>query len=77
MLLKLVYLGNIVVAGTIAFTSLYSPRLAATTVFGNAYAPTEVMRLVGCLWLAIAVLSLLGLFRPDYVCAGVAHPVGV
>jgi hypothetical protein len=34
------------------------------TTFGNAYEPTEVIRLVGCLWLAIAVLSILGLWKP-------------
>ncbi len=62
--LKIVYIANIIVAGWISLTSLFSPKTAATTVFQNAYQSTEVMRLVGCLWLAIAILSLLGLWRP-------------
>ena len=62
--LKTVYIANIIVAGWISITSILSPKTAATTVFQNAYPPTEVMRLVGCLWLAIAILSALGLWRP-------------
>jgi hypothetical protein len=62
--LKIVYVANILVAGWIASASIFNPTSAATTVFQNAYQPTEVTRLVGCLWLAIAVLSALGLWRP-------------
>ena len=62
--LKIVYIANIIVAGWISTTSLYSPKHSAITVFQNAYQPTEVIRLVGCLWLAITVLSILGLWRP-------------
>lgn len=58
------YLANIFVAGWISITSLFFPKTAAATVFQNAYQPTEVMRLVGCLWLAIALLSVLGLWKP-------------
>jgi hypothetical protein len=62
--LKIIYIANIIVAGWISISSLFFPKIAASTVFSNAYHPTEVMRLVGCLWLGIAVLSLLGLWRP-------------
>jgi hypothetical protein len=62
--LKLVYIANIIVAGWISLTSIFSPKTSSTTVFQSAYQPTEVMRLVGCLWLAIAILSILGLWRP-------------
>ena len=62
--LYLIYIANIIVAGWISVTSLFSPKTAAATVFQNAYQPTEVIRLVGCLWLAIAILSILGLWRP-------------
>ncbi len=62
--LKIVYITNIIVAGWISTTSLISPKTSATTVFQNAYQPTEIIRLVGCLWLAITVLSILGLWRP-------------
>jgi hypothetical protein len=62
--LKIVYIANIIVAGWISITSVFSPHKSAVTVFQNAYQPTEVIRLVGCLWLAIAILSMLGLWRP-------------
>lgn len=62
--LKIIYIANIIVAGWISTTSLISPQKSALTVFQNAYQPTEVIRLVGCLWLAITVLSILGLWRP-------------
>ncbi len=62
--LKIVYFANIIVAGWISITSTFFPRTSAVTVFQNAYQPTEVIRLVGCLWLAIAILSVLGLWKP-------------
>ncbi len=62
--LKIIYIANIIVAGWISITSVFNPNKAALTVFQNAYQPTEVIRLVGCLWLAIAILSILGLWRP-------------
>jgi hypothetical protein len=62
--LKIVYVANIIVAGWISLTSMMSPKRAAETVFQNSYQPTEVIRLVGCLWLAITILSILGLWKP-------------
>lgn len=62
--LRIIYLLNIVVAGQIAYSAITDPSLAARTTFGSAYPSSEVMRLVGCLWLAIAILSVLGLWRP-------------
>jgi hypothetical protein len=62
--LKIIYIANIIVAGWISITSLFFPKLSATTVFSKAYQPTELIRLVGCLWLAITILSILGLWRP-------------
>lgn len=62
--LKIIYLANVLVAGWIGITSLFYPKTAATTVFSNAYQATETIRLVGALWLAIAVLSVFGLWRP-------------
>ncbi|MGL5892424.1 MAG: hypothetical protein ACRC3B_21210 [Bacteroidia bacterium] len=61
---KIVYIANIIVAGWISVTSVFSPKASAASVFQNAYQPTELIRLVGCLWLAIAILSVLGLWRP-------------
>jgi hypothetical protein len=62
--LKIVYTANIIVAGWISITSIFFPKTSSATVFQNAYQTTEVIRLVGCLWLAIAILSLSGLWRP-------------
>ncbi|MFK7972060.1 MAG: hypothetical protein AB8F95_16955 [Bacteroidia bacterium] len=62
--LKIVYIANILVAGWISYTSLLYPKTAAQTVFQGAYPDTEVIRLVGSLWLGITVLSVLGLWRP-------------
>ncbi len=62
--LKIIYIANIIVAGWISITSVFNPNKAALTVFQNAYQPTELIRLVGCLWLAIAIISVLGLWRP-------------
>ncbi len=62
--LRIIYMLNIIVAGQIAISALSNPKNSALTTFGNAYQPTEVIRLVGCLWLAIAVLSILGLWKP-------------
>lgn len=62
--LKLVYIANIIVAGYIGILFTFSPKASVATIFQNAYQATEVIRLVGCLWLAIAILSVLGLWRP-------------
>ena len=62
--IKLVYIGNIIVAGWIGITSLFFPKLSSATIFQNSYQTTDIIRLVGCLWLAIAILSVLGLWRP-------------
>ncbi len=62
--LKIIYTANIIVAGWISISSIFFPRVSASTIFSNAYQPTEVIRLVGCLWLGITVLSILGLWKP-------------
>lgn len=62
--MKPVYIANIMVAGYIGITSLFAPQLSAATIFQKAYPTTDTIRLVGCLWLAIALLSVFGLWRP-------------
>ncbi|WP_298314464.1 hypothetical protein [uncultured Aquimarina sp.] len=62
--LKAVYIANILVAGWISITSLFFPKKAALSVFSNAYSYSEIIRLVGALWGAIFVLSILGVFYP-------------
>ncbi|MEM1259230.1 MAG: hypothetical protein AAGH81_11915 [Bacteroidota bacterium] len=61
-LLKTIYLANIVVAGYVDLSSLCVPKTAAATVFSNE--ETEIIRLVGCLWLGITLLPALGLWKP-------------
>ena len=62
--LRIIYILNIIVAGQISIYALFNPKNSALTTFGNAYQPTEVIRLVGCFWLAITILSILGLWKP-------------
>ncbi|MGB3464133.1 MAG: hypothetical protein WBA74_02645 [Cyclobacteriaceae bacterium] len=62
--LRILYLLNVLVAGQIAISAITDPHRAAGTTFGGAYPASETMKLVGCLWLGIAVLSILGLWKP-------------
>ncbi len=63
--MKFIYVANIIVAGWISMTSLFFPRIAQTTIFTNDFAYSEAFRLVGALWGAIFILSILGLFFPE------------
>ena len=63
-LATVIYAANVVVAGWIGVTSLWFPVHARRTVFEDTVAYSETIRLVGALWLAIAVLSVAGLFIP-------------
>lgn len=63
--LKIVYFANIIVAGWISISSLFNPYKAQLTVFEGNFAYSEAIRLVGALWFAIFLLSILGLFFPE------------
>jgi hypothetical protein len=63
--MKIVYIANIIVAGWISISSLFFPKTAQTTVFSHDFAYSEAFRLVGALWFAIFILSILGLFYPE------------
>jgi hypothetical protein len=63
-MLTLIYLANIVVAGWISISALFFPKTSLTTVFSGDIQYSEAIRLVGCLWFAIFVLSFVGLFLP-------------
>ncbi len=67
MLLRLIYLANVLVAGWISLTSLFAPRRAVVTIFENTVAYSEAIRLVGALWGAIFLLSVVGVFYPRSV----------
>jgi hypothetical protein len=62
--LKIIYILNIIVAGWVGTTSLFFPKIATSMVFTNAYNESPVFRLAGALWLSIALLSALGLWKP-------------
>lgn len=62
--LRLMYFANVLLAGWISITCLFSPRIAASSVFTNAFAYSESFRLVGALWGGIFLLSIVGLFLP-------------
>jgi hypothetical protein len=64
-MMKLMYLANILVAGWISISSLFFPKTAQITVFSNDFDYSESFRLVGALWFAIFILSVLGLFSPQ------------
>lgn len=64
LLLQFVYIANIFVCAWISSTCLFAPATARTTIFENTVAYSETIRLVGALWGAIFVLSVLGLFFP-------------
>lgn len=63
-MIKLVYLANVFIAGWISISSLFYPYIAKTTVFTDDFEFSEAIRLVGALWFAIFILSILGLFFP-------------
>ncbi|RMB63224.1 hypothetical protein EAX61_02185 [Dokdonia sinensis] len=63
--LKVIYIANILVAGWISITCLFNPTKGVATVFENAIAYSEGIRLIGALWFAIFVLSIIGLFFPQ------------
>ncbi|MEL6141467.1 MAG: hypothetical protein AAFU67_07595 [Bacteroidota bacterium] len=59
-----IYGANVLVAGWISISSLFFPKMAQQTVFEGQFAYSESIRLVGALWLAICLLSIVGLFYP-------------
>jgi hypothetical protein len=63
--LKIIYFANIIVAGWISISSLFYPKTAQTSVFEQNFVYSEAIRLVGALWFAIFLLSILGLFYPE------------
>lgn len=63
-MIKLMYFANILVAGWVSISSLFFPKIAQQTVFENTIQYSEAIRLVGALWLAIFVLSIVGIFLP-------------
>jgi hypothetical protein len=68
-MLRLAYLANIVILVPVALATLASEQ-AMATVFEGKFAESAPLRvLVGCLWTAILVCSILGLVYPQEMIA--------
>lgn len=65
MLLKLIYIANVVVAGTVGFLCLATPARASVLVFSGTASDRAALTVVGAFWLAIALLSVRGYFSPQ------------
>ncbi|MGB3801505.1 MAG: hypothetical protein WA952_16930 [Lewinella sp.] len=61
---QIVFAANVIVAGWISINSLWFPARARQVVFEGAVAYSETIRLVGALWFAIFLLSVVGIFYP-------------
>ncbi len=62
--MRVVFAANIVVAGVVGTLSLFLPNVAERTVFSGTATASVAMQIVGAFWLAIALLSVAGLYRP-------------
>lgn len=58
------YLANVIVAGVVGYYSLFAARTAAQKIFEGMAEASSVMKITGSFWLAIAVLSAVGIFYP-------------
>lgn len=64
LLIRAVYVANILVAGQVGWISVFARERAARFIFEGTMTPNSAISLVGCFWLAIAALSFVGLFAP-------------
>lgn len=61
----IMYVGNIIVAGTITILALFVPHIAQEALFATIGNGTYAVTICGCHWAAITVLSVIGLlWRP-------------
>jgi hypothetical protein len=58
------YAANIIITSWLSITCIFLPRSAVKTIFSNSIDYSDAIRLVGCLWASILVLSVIGLFYP-------------
>lgn len=59
------FLANILVAGWISISCMFFPEKARLTVFEGTIQFSESIKLVGCLWFAIFLLSIFGIIKPE------------
>ena len=62
--MRLMFVANVIVAGSISIACMFYPKTALSSVFTNAFQYSEAFRLVGALWFGIFALSLIGIFHP-------------
>jgi len=62
--MQIIFLANVLVAGTVGFLSLCLPELAARTIFQSTAVSSPAMTITGAFWSSIAVLSAMGFFFP-------------
>lgn len=58
------YVANVIITSWLSISCIFFPRSAVKTIFSNSIEYSEAIRLVGCLWASILVLSLVGIFYP-------------
>ena len=66
--LILVYVANIALTGVVGSISLFATGSAPRYVFHEAYERNDSMRVIGSFWIAIGIVSLMGIFRPMKFC---------
>lgn len=63
-LMRLVYVYNILGAGVVGVVVLLAPRIAAGRIFAGAVTLDASTSILGSIWLAVGVVSVLGLVFP-------------
>ncbi|MEM1043293.1 MAG: hypothetical protein AAGI91_11770 [Bacteroidota bacterium] len=64
-LLRFVYAANILLAGSVGWSSLFAPDQAQNSVFAGTASPDAALGVVGAFWCTVAILSAVGLFLPE------------
>ncbi|MEL6611058.1 MAG: hypothetical protein AAFQ53_03095 [Bacteroidota bacterium] len=62
--MRAVFAANVVVAGIVGFSSLFTPARATQTVFEGTASPGAAMGVTGAFWVTVALLSSAGLVWP-------------
>ena len=63
-MMRLVYVYNILGAGVVGAIVLLAPRFAAKQIFAGTAEPGTATGILGSIWLAVGIASVLGLFFP-------------
>lgn len=63
--MQFMFAANILVAGVVGFSALFLARGSSNPVFSNIENVSEATRICGAFWLAVALLSVMGLTAPE------------